>query len=173
MKNAIIYFSLISLFFFFSCGGPSQNKNVPEDKTAPEKKVEKTKTENASLSTQEGMTSKLLELGIKIPEFYVFNEVTNKDGEYSISYKFNPETGSIGLAQTVIDAILYQMKTQIGWKEKSSPATDYKTHTLSVPMDLVGSATKNLVISYYLGGNNTLGDDPKSFFLTFKYFELN
>jgi hypothetical protein len=173
MKNAIIYSSLISLFFVFSCGGPSQNKNVPEDKTASEKKVEKTKTENASLSTQEGMTSKLLELGIIVPEFYVFNEVTNKDSEYSISYKFNPETGSVELAQTVIDAILYQMKNQIGWKEKSSPATDYKTHTLSIPMDLVGSATKNLVMSYYLGGNSTLGDDPKSFFLSFKYFELN
>lgn len=173
MKNAIICSLLISLFFFFSCGGPSQNKNVPEDKTSPEKKVEKTKTENASLSTQEGMTSKLLKIGIKVPEFYVFNEVTNKDGEYSISYKFNPETGNVVLAQTLIDAILYQMKNQIGWKEKSSPATDYKTHTLSIPIDLVGSATKNLVISYYLGGNSTLGDDPKSFFLSFKYFELN
>jgi hypothetical protein len=173
MKNAIIYSSLISLFFVFSCGGHSQNKNVQEDKTSPEKKVEKTKTENVSLSTQEGMTSKLLELGIKVPEFYVFNEVTNKDSEYSISYKFNPETGSVELAQTLIDAILYQMKNQIGWKEKSSPATDYKTHTLSMPMDLVGSATKNLVMSYYLGGNSTLGDDPKIFFLSFKYFELN
>jgi hypothetical protein len=173
MKNAIIYSSLISLFFVFSCGGPSQNKNVQEDKTSPEKKVEKTKTENASLATQEGMTSKLLELGIKVPEFFVFNGVTNKDSEYSISYKFNPETGSVELAQTVIDAILYQMKNQIGWKEKSSPATDYKTHTLSIPMDLVGSATKNLVMSYYLGGNSILGDDPKNFFLSFKYFELN
>jgi hypothetical protein len=173
MKKSIFSFSLISIFFICSCGGPSQNKSVTEDKTAPEIKTEKTKTENALLSTQEGMTSKLLELGIKVPEFYVFNEVTNKDGEYSISYKFNPETGSVVLAQTMIDAILYQMKNQIGWKEKSSPATDYKTHTLSIPMDLVGSATKNLVISYYLGGNATMGDDPRSFFLSFKYFELN
>ena len=173
MKIAIIYFSLFSLFLFCSCGGTSENKSVSEDKTAPEKKVERTKTENASLLTQEGMINKLLELGIKVPEFYVFNEVTNKDGEYSISYKFNPETGSVVLAQTMIDAMLYLMKNQIGWKEKSSPATDYKTHTLSIPMDLVGSATKNLVMSYYLGGNSTLGDDPKSFFLSFKYFELN
>lgn len=173
MKKSIFFFSLISLFFFLNCGGPSQNKNAPEDKTAPENKVEKKKTENASLSTQEGMTNKLRELGIQVPEFYLFNEVTNKDGEYSISYKFSPETGSVALAQTMIDAILYMMKNQIGWKEKSSPAADYKTHTLSIPMDLVGSATKNLVISYYLGGNSTLGDDPKSFFLSFKYFELN
>jgi hypothetical protein len=173
MKKSIFSFSLISLFFIFSCRGPSQNKNVTEDKTSIEKKVEKTRTENTSLSTKEGMTNKLRELGITVLECFVFNEVTNKDGEYSISYKFNPGTGSVVLAQTMIDAILYQMKNQIGWKEKSSPATDYKSHSLSIPIDLVGSATKNLVISYYLGGNSTLGDDPKSFFLSFKYFELN
>ncbi|MBA4322988.1 MAG: hypothetical protein C0408_09255, partial [Odoribacter sp.] len=156
MKKSIFFFSLVSFLFFCSCGGTSQNKNVPEDKTAPEKKVEKMKTENATLSTQEGMTNKLLELGIKVLEYYVFNEVTNKDGEYSISYKFNPETASVELAQAWIDGILYQMKNQIGWKEKSSPSTEYKTHFLSMPMDLVGSATKNVVITYYLGGNSTL-----------------
>jgi hypothetical protein len=173
MKNAIIYFSLISLFFFFSCGGPSKNKEVSKDKTAPEKKVETKKTENATLSTQEGMKNKLLEIGIIVPEYYVFNEVNNKDGEYSISYKFNAEAGYIKIAQIWIDATLFQMKNVIGWTEKDYPATDGKAYILSIPKDFNSSSTKNVVMTYYLGGSSTLGDDPKNFMLSFKYFELN
>jgi hypothetical protein len=173
MKNAIIFFSLISLFFFFSCGGPSQKKDLSKDKTAPEKKIETKKTVNATLSTQEGMINKLLEVGIKVPEFYVFNEVTNKDGEYSIRYKFNAEAGNVTLAQVWIDATLFQMKNVIGWTEKDYPATEGKAHIFSMPIDFNSSSTKNIVMTYYLGGSSTLGDDPKNFTLSFKYFELN
>jgi len=173
MKNAIIYFSLISLFFFFSCGGSSQKKEVSKDKTASEKKVETKKTDNAALSTQEGMVNKLLELGIKVPEWYVFNEVNNKDGEYSISYKFNAEPGYVPTAQIWIDATLYQMTNAIGWKKKDYPSKEGKAYILSIPIDFNSRSTKNIVITYYLGGISTLGDDPKNFMLSFKYFELN
>ena len=165
MKKFIYSFSLIALLFAWSCGGSGE-------KSASEAPKETKKSERYALDTREGMMKKLIEVGITIPDYFVFKEVKYKSGKYSISFGFNAEDGLAGKVENWISGAVTDMKSA-SWSERKYPTIVGKSVWLTKPKGSGSRLSINILIHYYLGGESIIGDDPKDFKITFDFQELN
>lgn len=140
-----------------SCGGDGEKKPA-----------EKAKTPKLSLRTQEGMMAKLDELGVTIPDYFVFDKVDQGASEYKIFFRFQDIEGLVDKVEEYVENTVETMKSS-GWNQRDYQTVMGEATWLYRKKSPQSTRNINLVIGYYLGGESLLGNETKDFSIYFNY----
>ncbi|HHS14160.1 MAG TPA: hypothetical protein ENN03_10400 [bacterium] len=162
MKKAVVclWCMIVIAGLAVSCGGDGEKKPAEEAKTP-----------KLSLRTQEGMMAKLDELGVTIPDYFVFDKVDDDASEYKIFFRFQDIEGLVEKVEAYVENTVEAMKAE-GWNQRDYQTVMGEATWLYKKVNPQSTRNINLVIGYYLGGESLLGNEVKDFSIFFKYSKM-